>query len=122
MKTYFKLGSWNVTCDVCGFRFKADKLRKRWDGLMTCSKDWEPRHPQDFLRGVPDKQSVPWSRPEIDGPNVGPCAYFLYICDGYFEIIPQIANGTYYIEDIRSSDNFYAANGYWDTSYTGNFG
>lgn len=25
---------------------------------------WEPRHPQDFVRGVKDKQTPPWVRPE----------------------------------------------------------
>jgi hypothetical protein len=92
MKTYYKAGSYNTVCDVCGFRFKADKLRKRWDGLMTCSKDWEPRHPQDFLRGVPDKQSVPWTRPEIDGPDVGPNYINLYDAQGYDEFAPPDQN------------------------------
>lgn len=31
---------------------------------MVCPKDWEPRHPQDFVKGVRDNQSVPVSRPE----------------------------------------------------------
>ena len=43
-------GTWATICDVCGFRFPSDKLHKRWDGLMTCSADWELRHPQDFIK------------------------------------------------------------------------
>jgi hypothetical protein len=31
---------------------------------MVCPKDWEPRHPQDFVKGVRDDQRVPWVRPE----------------------------------------------------------
>ena len=31
---------------------------------MVCSGDWEPRQPQDFVRGVADKQAPPWARPE----------------------------------------------------------
>jgi len=31
---------------------------------MVCFKDWEPRHPQEFIRGVKDNPSVPISRPE----------------------------------------------------------
>ena len=57
-------GDWNAICDRCGFKFKASELRKTWDGWMVCGKDWEARHPQDFIRSRPDKQSVPWSRPE----------------------------------------------------------
>ena len=47
---------------------RADRLRLRWDGLMTCELDWEPRQPQDYLRGIPDNMSVPLSRP--DPPNL----------------------------------------------------
>ncbi len=60
---YLKLGSWDAICDVCGFKYKADQLKLRWDGLMVCPHDWEYRHPQDFVRGVQDNTSTPWSRP-----------------------------------------------------------
>ena len=58
------LGEWNTICDACGFKFKSSDLRRRWDGFMVCKDDWEPRHPMDYFEGTPDKQSVPWSRPE----------------------------------------------------------
>ena len=57
-------GDWKALCDVCGREFKASQLNKRWDGLMCCKQDWEPRQPQDFVRGVSDPQLVPWTRPE----------------------------------------------------------
>jgi len=57
-------GSWNVICDVCGRQYKASELQLRWDGLMVCSGDWEPRQPQDFVHGVADKQAPPFARPE----------------------------------------------------------
>lgn len=63
-RDYYKKGDWNCICDVCGFLRKSSELRLRWDGLRVCQEDWEPRHPQDFVRGVPDSQSIPWSRPE----------------------------------------------------------
>jgi hypothetical protein len=50
MKTWFKSGSWNAVCDVCGFRFKADKLKRRWDNLMVCEQDYEMDHPQKYIR------------------------------------------------------------------------
>ena len=31
---------------------------------MVCSKDYETRHPQDFIRVPADNPSVPWARPE----------------------------------------------------------
>ena len=62
--TWFRSGKWNVICDVCGFKFKESSLRKRWDGLMVCERDWEQRHPQELLRPVPDQVKLPWTRPE----------------------------------------------------------
>ena len=57
-------GDWDAICDSCGRKFKASKLKQRWDGLMVDSLCWEPRQPQDFVRGVPDPQLVPWVRDE----------------------------------------------------------
>lgn len=31
---------------------------------MCCPQDWEIRQPQDFVRGVVDKQTTPWVRDE----------------------------------------------------------
>lgn len=64
MRNYHKAGTWNVICDVCGFKFKADQLKKRWDGKMVCDVDYELRNPQDLIRIPTDDPSVPWSRPE----------------------------------------------------------
>lgn len=55
---------WAAICDRCGFEYKSYELRKEWQGLMTCHTCWEPRHPQDFVRSIPDKTAVPWTRPE----------------------------------------------------------
>jgi len=57
-------GDWSVLCDACGRKMRASDLRQRWDGLKVCSEDWEPRQPQDFVRGVADYQAPPWTRPE----------------------------------------------------------
>lgn len=54
---------WRI-CDECGFKVRQSETRKRWDGLIVCEKDWEPRHPQDFVRGRNDRQAVPNPRPE----------------------------------------------------------
>lgn len=63
---FYKPGSWNVHCDVCSFKFKAEDIRKRWDGLMVCDKDWEPDHPQKYLRVAEDRQTVPFVRKQND--------------------------------------------------------
>lgn len=67
---YYKKGSWKVVCDVCGMFYHSSDLKMRWDGLMTCLQDWNIRQPQDFVRGIPDPQAIPWSRPDVAPPFV----------------------------------------------------
>lgn len=54
-------GAHNVTCQRCAGQFKNYELRREWDNLWVCHTCWEPRNPQDFVRGIPDRQSVPWT-------------------------------------------------------------
>lgn len=65
-KNFFESGSWNVICDSCGKRMKSSHAKHRWDGFIVCDGCFEHRHPQDFIRTKPDKQSVPYSRPPQD--------------------------------------------------------
>lgn len=60
----YRPGDHYVICDECGFKVRASETRKRWDGVRVCTKDWEPRHPQDFVRGRSDRQRVADPRPE----------------------------------------------------------
>lgn len=63
-RTYAVKGDWNAECDVCGFKYKASQLKKRWDGLMVCKEDWELRHPSDYYKFPTGEESVvPWTRP-----------------------------------------------------------
>jgi len=64
MKNYFKSGSHNAICDRCGFKFKADQLRKDWQGLMVCKDDYEQRHSLDFIRAITDSTTVQNARTE----------------------------------------------------------
>ena len=71
----YNKGEWDAICDACGQKFKSSELRKRWDGLMVCHKDYEVRQPQDFVRAKVDIQAVPWTRPEpSDGFVCTPCS------------------------------------------------
>lgn len=62
-KDYAALGDWNAYCQVCGFKYKASELQKRWDGVYVCKTDWEPRHPQDLIKLPKDIQATPWNSP-----------------------------------------------------------
>lgn len=68
----FVLGQWNVICDRCGVQYKNVDLRQEWTGLRVCKTCYEPRHPQDFVRGKSDNQAPPWTRPEPEGIDVSP--------------------------------------------------
>lgn len=61
--TTYKSGQWNVTCDVCSKKIKAEDAKQRWDGFIVCPDDYEERQPQDFVRARQDKISVPFTRP-----------------------------------------------------------
>ena len=63
----FELGAYNAICDRCGVQRKNHQLRLEWTGLRVCRDCFEVRHPQDYLRGKPDKQAPPWTRPEQEG-------------------------------------------------------
>lgn len=51
---YLVLGDYNMACFECGRKFKNSQLKWHWRGYMVCPEHWEPRHPQDFVGGVPN--------------------------------------------------------------------
>lgn len=57
-------GDFNVICDRSGFKVKAGDTRTEWTGKRVRWQDWEARHPQDFVKGRADRQSVHNPRPE----------------------------------------------------------
>ena len=72
---YYRGGDWKATCEVCGLWYKASQLRLRWDGLRVCRMDFEHRHPQEFLRSVPDEVPPHWTAPEGAHPETMVCTY-----------------------------------------------
>ena len=67
----YRPGSHWVECDVCGFDYKQEEMRERWDGMVVCKKDFETRHPQDFVRSRHEDTRAkglvrPDSSPEVD--------------------------------------------------------
>jgi len=51
-------------CDASGFKCNLRDLVRQWDGAMVLPRFRDKRNPQDFVRGVPDKQDLPFARPE----------------------------------------------------------
>ncbi len=63
---YYKQGDNNAICDRCGRPFKASQLKKTWDGLWVCERDWEPRHPQDYVKAIKEDLTVAVHRPDSE--------------------------------------------------------
>lgn len=64
-----RVGDSNAQCDLCGVDYKRSKMRKMWTGTLRCfgpgtTNCWEPRQPQDFVRGVVDRQGLRDPRPQ----------------------------------------------------------
>lgn len=70
---YLDLGDWNAQCYQCGRKRKASMLKKHWQGYWVCPEHWEPRHPQDFVRSIPDNMTPPFTQP-------WPADTFILIC------------------------------------------
>jgi len=59
-----------MICDLCGLKFRRSEMRRRWDNLWVCTNDWEPRHPQESVRGVKERIAVPVARPDAETPTM----------------------------------------------------
>lgn len=52
-----------MVSDRSGFVFPAGEIVRQWDGLLVHKDEEEPRHPQEFVRGVVDDYAVRNPRP-----------------------------------------------------------
>src|SRR6185436_975010 len=59
-------GDYLMVCDRTGYVIRASEAKKEWTGHIVRSQSWETRHAQDFVRGIPDNQTVPEARPDSD--------------------------------------------------------
>jgi hypothetical protein len=63
---FWEGGTWNAVCFQCGRKRKASEMKRHWQGYYVCPEHWEARHPQDFVRSIPDRMGVPWAQPPED--------------------------------------------------------
>lgn len=80
------LSRWYVLCDVCGRKLYNTQSKKRWDGLIVCPNDWEPKHPaltynHRHRGGAGGEGTIPSS----NGSNVRsePADVSVLVCDVY---------------------------------------
>lgn len=95
----YRPGVWKVVCQVCEKELYSDECKFRWDGLIVCPADWEPRHPLDYMRPPKVKEDgVPFTSPEQEGIDGSPSYITIYVDDGYIE--PSSGFRTYYVEEL----------------------
>jgi hypothetical protein len=63
MRNTIRPGDWLYNCQRCGFTIYGSEAKREWTGLNVCSKCFDPRHPQDLVRGVRDDMTVPFANP-----------------------------------------------------------
>lgn len=75
---YYKPGSFWRIDDRTGFKIRAERTEQEWTNRIVRDLSWEPRQPQDFVRGTADQQTVPAPRPEGIDVNIMPAlgSYF----------------------------------------------
>lgn len=83
--SYFLSGQWNAICDRCGFKFKSGELKKDWQGLMVCEKDYEALHPQSLIKLRPEKAIPDWTRPRTEDVFTLVCT--IWQSSGYADIM-----------------------------------
>jgi hypothetical protein len=66
---FFAAGSYNAVCDQCGGVFKAYDILLQWDNARVCQSCYDPRHPQDFVRPIPDPKPPSWTRADTGMPT-----------------------------------------------------
>jgi hypothetical protein len=64
MGNNYRPGAHNVLDERTGYKVKSTDVAKEWNGLVVRRKSFEPRHPQDFVRGKTDNQNVADPRSE----------------------------------------------------------
>jgi len=70
-KGYIQGSFWRIS-DRSGLKMRAEDSVEQWNGLIVHRDEAEPRHPQDFVKGKADKQSVPNARPREAATFIGP--------------------------------------------------
>lgn len=53
--TRYVSGTYKRECDVCGWDYLRSELKKRYDGLIVCTKDWWPE-PERLRKRVKIKE------------------------------------------------------------------
>jgi hypothetical protein len=106
MRKGYRPGDWLVTCQRTGFVVYASEIVKEApSALLVREKSSDDINPQDFVRGVPDHQGVPFSSPEPTDHFIGPFLSSFSI-SGTSNVIfggPNIVNASFSMSGIGNA-------------------
>jgi len=91
-----KAGHW-VICDRTGMAIREEDSKIEWTGAVVAKEEWEPRHPQDYLRAREDDQS-PKGLVRVepsDSYTTSP-----YVVDGYVESETPFIDAPYFFVQV----------------------
>lgn len=91
-----KGGHW-VLCDRTGMAIREEDSKIEWTGSVVAKEEWEPRHPQDYLRAREDDQSskgLVRTEPS-DSYTTSP-----YVVDGYLEPENPFIDAPYFFVQV----------------------
>lgn len=66
---FWEGGTWNAVCAQCNRKRKANEMQQLppgvpGAGMYVCYPEhWDARHPQEFVRAVPDVMTTLWAQP-----------------------------------------------------------
>jgi len=63
-REHYARGDWNVIDHRSGFKKKASEVVRESPGVVVSRENYDPPHPQDFVRARRDRQGVVVPRPE----------------------------------------------------------
>lgn len=63
---FYAPGEWNLVCSMCGRKMKSSEAVKNWQGMWRHRRCNDTRQPQDFVRVLPDRETVPFAQPPAD--------------------------------------------------------
>ncbi len=73
----YEHGAFYRVDDRSGFKVRAKETKKEWNGLIVRKSISEPRHPQDFVKGRRDDQTVREARSRSIDVFIGPISTLL---------------------------------------------
>jgi len=117
-------GEFYRICDMTGFKIRAPHTRKQWNNIIVREQSWEPRQPQDFVKGVRDEQAAPEPRPRQVNVFLGPLVTTITASRSIGAVsIPVESTGRMYAGDIlkiilNNGETFTVAIGSVDDSRT----